>query len=562
MSSTSDSELTIEMEEPNAKLSKTTKPEESTGKQQTIPDILQRQPHADALSFASQNAPSCSTADAPSSANCNTMCPTAVSLSYAASSTPSCSRASDKNHSTLKDMFPTMSDKDISETLESTNYDIQNAIEEILSGSVSNSNEAYASFHFCNDDDIELEDTSTADVILATELENESNTPLSTLIKDLSAEKILPEETLRIKVRRSYVWDDAKNKIGKCTKNDLCKTLKVQFVGEPAVDQGGPRNEFFTLLHKQINSSSLFTGEPGKKLFSHNVPALQRNDFLIYGQLCSLGVMQGSPSPAFFASPAVDYILYGKLEKVKIEISDVPNAKAKNKLQELDAMNDPVEFKQAASFNCPLRFKAGFSKPIVTLEDKSDLMQCIALHHTLLFSLPELDQFIEGLKLNGFLELIRQEPNKSRCLFEVSQLESLTAEKVDDLFLINLSPQGSNRRASEEVLSLNLSKFLEDVESSEVSSTLMNVTTDTESMVTLSLADVLQFITGSSSIPAVGFEPRPSVAFIADNSGRKLYVSTCTNTLTLPICDILMEYESFKKEVTACIIMSPGFGNV
>ena len=36
-----------------------------------------------------------------------------------------------------------------------------------------------------------------------------------------------------------------KGQTGQYTESDLNNIIRVQFVGEPAVDQGGPHNEFF-----------------------------------------------------------------------------------------------------------------------------------------------------------------------------------------------------------------------------------------------------------------------------------------------------------------------------
>ena len=75
-----------------------------------------------------------------------------------------------------------------------------------------------------------------------------------------------------------------------------------------AVDEGGPRSEFFSLLHKEITNSSLFIGHPGKKCFGHNIMALEQGDFRMYGQLCSMGIIQGPLSTCLLAPAVVDYI--------------------------------------------------------------------------------------------------------------------------------------------------------------------------------------------------------------------------------------------------------------
>lgn len=73
-------------------------------------------------------------------------------------------------------------------------------------------------------------------------------TSFSTIIKDFSLGMFDPDSPLPIKVRRSNVWWDALFMPKRCTEHDLNRLLKVLFIGEPAVDQGGPRKEFFPKL--------------------------------------------------------------------------------------------------------------------------------------------------------------------------------------------------------------------------------------------------------------------------------------------------------------------------
>ena len=120
-------------------------------------------------------------------------------------------------------------------------------------------------------------------------------------------------------------------------------------------------------------------------------------------------------------------------------INDIPNVKVRQKLEELQSTTNPKDFKQLAAFNCSMRFKAGYTKPIVTIEDKASLIHYICLHHTLLYSLPHIEQLINGLQLYGLLEIVRQIPEKSRMLFQVCEGNRLTAEIVDELFKVQFS---------------------------------------------------------------------------------------------------------------------------
>jgi hypothetical protein len=63
--------------------------------------------------------------------------------------------------------------------------------------------------------------------------------------------KELDEDVQRITVRRSNLLTDS-FRIFSRSKTDLTKRLKVVFLGEASVDEGGPRREFFQLLLKEI----------------------------------------------------------------------------------------------------------------------------------------------------------------------------------------------------------------------------------------------------------------------------------------------------------------------
>ena len=125
-------------------------------------------------------------------------------------------------------------------------------------------------------------------------------------------------------------------------------------------------------------------------------------------------------------SPRFDYILYGKFNAVKVSVSDITIGKVKTTLEELDAISDPLKFKQEASSNTSLTFKAGYKKPIVAFEDKEEFIGCICLHQLILTTQSEIDQLIKGLMTNGILDVIRSNPDKSRKLLQHDDNERLT----------------------------------------------------------------------------------------------------------------------------------------
>jgi hypothetical protein len=58
----------------------------------------------------------------------------------------------------------------------------------------------------------------------------------------------LSERLVRLNVRRKYIWSDFKESRsnGKVSPTD---NVKIVFIGESAIDDGGPRREFFSGMH-------------------------------------------------------------------------------------------------------------------------------------------------------------------------------------------------------------------------------------------------------------------------------------------------------------------------
>ena len=95
--------------------------------------------------------------------------------------------------------------------------------------------------------------------------------------------KALDEEDIqRISVRRSHLFQDALRAFSKPTFN-VGKMLKVCFIGEPAaIDDGGPRREFFSLLTREIfRTSGLFSGWPNTLFLFMMSMLLLTTDFML-----------------------------------------------------------------------------------------------------------------------------------------------------------------------------------------------------------------------------------------------------------------------------------------
>ena len=65
-----------------------------------------------------------------------------------------------------------------------------------------------------------------------------------------------------MKVTRKWAWKDFKSSLQRA--RELNVHVKVQFVGESAIDEGGPRCELFCPVDRMV-SNELMQGEDGTK---------------------------------------------------------------------------------------------------------------------------------------------------------------------------------------------------------------------------------------------------------------------------------------------------------
>ena len=90
--------------------------------------------------------------------------------------------------------------------------------------------------------------------------------------------------------------------------------LKVTFIGEASVDEGGPHREFFQLSVKEVlRMPSLFTGWPHNVVPQHNVEAVANNTYFTIGKLLATCLIQGEEPPACFSPGIADFIIYDEV---------------------------------------------------------------------------------------------------------------------------------------------------------------------------------------------------------------------------------------------------------
>mgnify|MGYP002804295901 CR=1 FL=1 len=78
-----------------------------------------------------------------------------------------------------------------------------------------------------------------------------SATSLKTVAQELADEHVKKEDQKRLNVRRKDLWVDLKQACVKY-KLDPSTPIRIVFLGEPAIDDGGPKREFFSGIALKI----------------------------------------------------------------------------------------------------------------------------------------------------------------------------------------------------------------------------------------------------------------------------------------------------------------------
>ena len=142
------------------------------------------------------------------------------------------------------------------------------------------------------------------------------------------------EDKQRLHVRRGNLVQDTIRAFARPT-FDISKVLKVTFIPEGSVDDGGPRREFFQLAVKEcMKTSSLFTGWPENVVPQHNVEAVANNTYYIVGKLISTCIIQGGQPPLCFSKAVADFLIYNEVRSEAC-LDDIEDRNVRDKLRQV-----------------------------------------------------------------------------------------------------------------------------------------------------------------------------------------------------------------------------------
>ena len=82
---------------------------------------------------------------------------------------------------------------------------------------------------------------------------------------------------------------------------DVKPRLTVKLIGEDTIDSGGVTREFFSEFFRGFGVySTLVRGTYPRITFRHNLEALVKGLFELFGKLVAFAIINGCPGPHFF----------------------------------------------------------------------------------------------------------------------------------------------------------------------------------------------------------------------------------------------------------------------
>ncbi|XP_051774828.1 G2/M phase-specific E3 ubiquitin-protein ligase-like [Erpetoichthys calabaricus] len=267
---------------------------------------------------------------------------------------------------------------------------------------------------------------------------------------------------------------------------------------------------------------------------------LAKDEYYIIGRIIAASLVHGGPAPHFFSRHFLEYIC-GKTD-VSPSIQDVTDPDIQNVLQEIVSSTSLSILRDIMAKHSTVLLLAGCLHSIKDIGERESVVQDFLKWYLFSRNAACIERFKDGLSTLNVLQKIIESPSAFEPYLCFST-QSLSSELIESIFRVEFSVAGSNKRREEGRIASYWADYLLDIEGN-ISST------------DPTLEDIVMFATGLKMIPPLGFEPRPTIKFLHDNSPFPT-ANTCSNTLCLPLHS---SYDSFKFHISFGILNSPGFG--
>uniref|UniRef100_A0A1X7UU46 HECT domain-containing protein n=1 Tax=Amphimedon queenslandica TaxID=400682 RepID=A0A1X7UU46_AMPQE len=333
--------------------------------------------------------------------------------------------------------------------------------------------------------------------------------------------------------------------------------IDVTYVGEEAVDYGGLRREFWQLLVQKGCQHYCVGGDSGVT-FIQNTAALQKFELKFLGMYTAMSIIQGGIGFPVLHPGVYSYIWSGVYVGAVICDDGIMQSSFRELVKKLRKCEDDTSVREVFSEteHLDILCETGYRKPIncLTIGDVSEIVEIIK-SHCIKVSIPEINQFAEGLASLGVLDLIKEYPDIMKDFF-VDNQRRLTAE----IFQVKYCNKDSPRRQTEEATYIMFVDFIEKCEEKEICANVSDISSGVEKSQReyVTLEDILLFCTGTTKVPPDGFYTKPTICFSDDLLAT---ASTCDLILRIPTA-FYDNSEKFEEMFVWSLKGHIGFGRV
>ncbi len=291
------------------------------------------------------------------------------------------------------------------------------------------------------------------------------------------------------------------------------------------------------------------------------------NEYKILGQLVALAFLNNASLPHFLSPTVAHYIIGTECnESLGSFINELPvdEVTVKEKLNNLLSCETPAAWDEAIN-KFDERFDMGINKAKIPLEQREYLVRTANKHIMISCVAEEIFSFQECLSLFGVLDALKSFPEDAIKYFVFAEV---TVEEIRKVFIPSFAVKGCSKRESEETIIFNFNQFLKQCACGKVQRTFIDISSLESNNLqereqTLSLHDVLQFMSGASHLPVSNLNG--SITFIHGAAkGQRIKANNCSLQLSIPVNERYVTEESsvFIPHFADNIFDSQGYGCV
>ncbi|XP_019904491.2 uncharacterized protein LOC109616028 [Esox lucius] len=345
---------------------------------------------------------------------------------------------------------------------------------------------------------------------------------VNTILQTYREQNTMPEIQMNMYLRRRHTFRSALKEMGKKSFSFKATPL-FHFKGEK-VDEW-PQKEFFRLIMLGLQESSILEGRRGHLLFAYDQTALEERRYYTAGVMVAWSLLHGGPGP-YCLHKSLYMLMCGHSPSLEdFRWTDISDVDVQMKLQQISS----TSFQRLTPNLCEWIADCGVPGIYRSqIKDMTSIYTRIIRHWIYYRVASMISQFTEGLNsCGGMWDIMKA--NSAAFMPVMTRTEYvLTLKQFRSLFEVLWSPLESTAlRQAEETTVTSWERFLIMVNEHHTS---------------LSLGDLLAFITGEDQIPPLGFHKNLSIRFYDQGQDRHQgmfsvhlpHASTCALELHLP----------------------------